>query len=67
MARDRFLVILSMLHLAENGKQVQGDCLYKVCEVLGKINQTFVAQFSPFQDFVIYESMVLFKGRLMFK
>jgi hypothetical protein len=67
MARDRFLVTLSMLHFADNEKQVQGDLLYKVREVLTKIKQTFIAQFSPFQDLVIVESMVLFKGRLMFK
>jgi hypothetical protein len=67
MARDRFLVILSMLHFADNEKQVQGDRLYKVCEVLAKNKQTFVAQFLPFEDLVIDESMVLFKGRLMFK
>jgi hypothetical protein len=66
MPRDRFLVILSMLHFADE-KQVQGDHLYKVHEVLAKIKQTFVAQFSPFQDLVTDESMVLFKGRLMFK
>jgi hypothetical protein len=67
MARDRFLVKLSMLHFADNKKQVQGDRLYKVHEVLAKIKQTFVAQCSPFQDLVTDESMVLFKGRLMFK
>jgi hypothetical protein len=67
MARDRFLVLLSILHFADNEKQVQGDRLYKVHEVLIKIKQTFVAQFSPVQDPVIDESMVLFKGGLMFK
>jgi hypothetical protein len=46
MARDRFLVVLSTLHFTDNKKQVQGDCLYKVHEVLAKIKQTFVAQFS---------------------
>jgi hypothetical protein len=67
MARDRFLVVLSMLHFTDKKKQVQGGCLYKVREVLAKIKQTFVAQFSPFQNLVIDESMVLFKGRLMLK
>jgi hypothetical protein len=66
-ARDRFLVILSMLHFADNEKQVQGDHLYKVHEVLAKIKETFMALFSPFQDVVIDKSMVLFKGSLMFK
>jgi hypothetical protein len=61
MARDRFLVILSMLHFADE-KQVQSDRIYKVRVVLAKIKQTFVAQFSPFQNLVIDESMVLFKG-----
>jgi hypothetical protein len=55
-----------MLHFADNEKQVQGDRLYKVCEVLAKIKQTFVAQFLPFLD-IVDERMVLFKGRLMFK
>jgi hypothetical protein len=67
MARDRLLDILSMLHFADKEKQVQGDCLHKVREVIAKIKQTFIAQFLPFQDLVIDESMVLFKGRLMFK
>jgi hypothetical protein len=56
-----------MLYFTDNEKRVQGDRLYKAHEVVAKIMQTFVAQFLPFQDLVIDESMVLFKGRLLFK
>ena len=68
MPRDRFLSILSMLHLTNNEDHTpEVGRLYKVKDVLDRIKQAFKAQFSPFQDLVIDESMVLFKGRLIFK
>lgn len=57
-----------MLHLANNDDPTpEAGRLYKVKDVLDRIKQAFKAQFSPFQDLVIDESMILFKGRLIFK
>lgn len=67
MPRDRFFSILSMLHFSNNEQNQGTDRLYKVHEVLKRIKRSFSIMFQPFQDLVIDESMVLFKGRLIFK
>ena len=69
MPRDRFFSILSMLHFSNNAQNsdIPGDRLYKVREVISKIKKEFTHMFLPFENLVIDESMVLFKGRLIFK
>ncbi|XP_022904015.2 piggyBac transposable element-derived protein 4-like [Onthophagus taurus] len=67
MSRNRFQMILRMLHFADNAEQIQGDSFHKLRRVFEKIKTSFAHNFSPFQNFVIDESLVLFKGRLLFK
>ena len=69
MPRDRFFSILSMLHFSNNAQNsdIPGDRLYKVREVISKIKKEFTHMFHLFENLVIDENMVLFKGRLIFK
>lgn len=67
MGRNRFQIILRMLHFADNAEQIQGDSYHKVRRVFQQIKSAFANSFRPFQNLVIDESLVLFKGRLHFK
>lgn len=66
MPRDRYLQILRYLHFCSND-EVSKSRLYKIEGILNMIKNNFQRQFYPFENLVIDESMVLFKGRLVFK
>ncbi|XP_050499979.1 piggyBac transposable element-derived protein 4-like, partial [Diabrotica virgifera virgifera] len=67
MSRNRFQIILRMLHFADNAQQIKGHSFHKLRGIFEKIKNTFAQRFSPFQNLVIDESLMLFKGRLLFK
>lgn len=67
MSRDRYLLLLRMLHFCCNDNQISGDRLFKLDVVLNEIRANFNAGMVPFQNLVIDESLVLWKGRLSFK
>jgi len=65
--RDRFLLILKMIHFCNNENQVSGNRLFKLDMVLDEVKANFKAAMVPFQNLVIDESLVLWKGTLSFK
>lgn len=67
MPRDRYLSILSMLHFSNDANKISGDRLYKIREFAESICSKFKKYFYPTQNLAIDESLVLFKGRLIFK
>lgn len=67
MCRDRYLLILRMIHFCNNEIQVSGNRLFKLDMVLDEVRANFKAAMVPFQNLVIDESLVLWKGRLSFK
>lgn len=67
MSQDRFLLLLRMLHLDDNTLANGGDKLYKIRTVLETTRRKFATHFVPFQNLVIDESLMLWKGRLAFK
>lgn len=67
MPRDRYLLLLRLLHFFDNTQQVEGDRLYKLEMVVREFRKYFAENFVPFQTLCIDESMVPFKGRLPFK
>lgn len=68
MSRDWYLLILRNLHF-QNNKQVQQSKtqLYKIRPVLNLKKKKIGKLFYPFQNLVIDESMIIFKGRVIFK
>ena len=71
MSRDRFLLILKFLHLADNSKaSPRGtssyDKLYKLREFLNIIIIKFKTMFSMNRELSIDESIIGYKGRLSF-
>ena len=67
MSRDRFLLLLSLLHFSNNEEQPPGDRLFKIQKILDMFRQNFQRNIIPFEDICIDESLILFKGRLLFK
>ncbi|CAH2008632.1 unnamed protein product [Acanthoscelides obtectus] len=67
MSRDRYFQIRRYLHFCNNEEVPLNDRLYKIDQVMQKLRRNFQNNFYPFENLVIDESMVLFKGRLAFK
>jgi hypothetical protein len=67
MSRNRFQLILRMLHCSDNEKQQAGDRLAKIKPVLDIFRKKVPSAFYPYQKICIDESLLLFKGRLFFR
>lgn len=67
MPRDRYTAILRYLHFADNDFPSAVDRLWKVRHVLSFLTEKFKMYFVPFQNVVIDESLVLFRGRVVFR
>lgn len=69
MPRDRFLAILRNIHFCNNNDpQLNKDVrTYKVQHILDLIIKNFQNCFNPGRNLVVDESMVPFRGRLIFR
>lgn len=66
MSRNRFQLILRFLHFADNSQQ-NDDRLYKINPVLHHFNNTMERIYTAKRELCIDESMVLWRGRLLFR
>lgn len=67
ISRNRYFYLSRILHFCNNEYQETGNRLFKIEMVLDEISANFQAGLIPFQNLVIDESLVLWKGRLSFK
>ena len=72
MTRNRFQLLLSMLHYNDNSQAPRTtdpnrDRLYKIRPVLDHLFERFQAVYGLSRDIAIDESLLLWKGRLLFK
>ena len=69
MSRDRYLQMSRFLHFTDNDDKEarRHDRLWKIRDLLELVRRKMIAFFRPFQKLVIDESLILFKGRLIFK
>ena len=67
MSSNRFFLLLRMLHFNDNTVNPRNDPLYKIRPVFDRLTKKMKGLFYPFQDLVIDESLMLFKGRLSFR
>ncbi|KAG8239945.1 hypothetical protein J437_LFUL018095, partial [Ladona fulva] len=70
MSRDRLLLILQALHFSENPKDdetVPTDRLYKIRPFLNIFEETMSEIYSPKRELCLDESMILWRGKLLFK
>lgn len=68
MGRDRFLIILQALHVAQNpaeGEVVQ-DSIYKIRPTLKIFNNKMHSIYQPGKNLSLDETMLLCRGRLVF-
>ncbi|XP_050456469.1 piggyBac transposable element-derived protein 4-like [Cataglyphis hispanica] len=62
MARDRYMMLLQMLHFNDNNVQ-SDDPLIKIRPIIDILKNSFSQSFYPYKDLCIDESLMLFKGR----
>ncbi|EFA01473.1 PiggyBac transposable element-derived protein 4-like Protein [Tribolium castaneum] len=67
MPRDRYLLLLRLLHFCDNTKQKKGERTFKIDLVMSFLSNRFKVLFTPFENLCIDESLVLWKERLSFK
>lgn len=66
MPRDRFLSLLKFIHFADNSVKDK-DRLRKLKPLLDKLLNNFKQVLSPGREIIIDESMIPWRGRLLFK
>lgn len=67
MSRNRFQILLRMLHFFDERAANREDRLYKIAPFLALMNGIFKEQASPGEYLVIDESLGPFRGRLKFR
>lgn len=67
MTRNRFQMILKFWHFANNDEQPEGDRLYKLKNMCDALLSRFQEIYIPGKQLSIDESMVLWRGRLLFR
>lgn len=70
MSRNRFQILLSMLHYNDNTQAPVGpnrDRMYKLRPILDHLFERFQAVYELSRDIAVDESLLLWKGRLLFK
>lgn len=67
MSRNRFEILLRMLHFSENDEENKTDRLHRVRKLMNDLNISFRQHFTANEDICIDESMVPFRGRIIFR
>ncbi|XP_029347881.1 piggyBac transposable element-derived protein 4-like [Acyrthosiphon pisum] len=67
MSRNKFELILRFWHFADNETSDKSDRLYKIRNILDKINFNFEHLLTPGEIIAVDESMIPFRGRLKFR
>lgn len=67
MTRDRFFLLLRFWHFADNTAATGDDRLYRLRPLLDCLNFNFRAALDAGREIVIDESMVPWRGRLLFR
>lgn len=67
MSRNRFELLLQMIHFSQDDDNNQSDRLHRVKHLLDVMNDNFKRNYIPGQNICIDESMVPFRGRLIFR
>lgn len=67
LSRDRYLLLLKLLHFQNNETCDMSDRLYKINNIFSKLLENFQKVIKPGSILVIDESIVPFRGRLFFR
>lgn len=66
MSRNQFELILRFWHFSNNDTSDKSESLYKIRNIVDKINYNFENLQTPGEVIAVDESMTLFRGRLKF-
>ena len=67
MPRNRFELLLRMLHFNDNKKGNVNDRLYKIRTIIDMLNENFEKYFKPGEIVCVDEFLISFRGRIIFK
>ncbi|CAG5056959.1 unnamed protein product [Parnassius apollo] len=67
MTRNRFEILLRMLHFSNNEETEKSDRLHKIDKLVKTLNMNFQAHFIPNESLCVDESLIPFRGRIIFR
>lgn len=67
MSRNRFEILLRMLHFSNNEEARENDRLWKISNLLSTLNANFAYHYTPGEFLCVDESMIPFRGRVIFR
>jgi hypothetical protein len=67
ISRNRFELLLCMLHFTNNEVDDRSDRLYKIKNLVETLNKNFEHHYTPKESICVDESMVPFRGRIIFR
>lgn len=67
MSRNRFELLLQMLHFSRDDEANKSDRLHRIRNLLGMLNANYQEHYTPNEDLCIDESVVPFRGRIIFR
>lgn len=66
MSRDRFEILFRMLHFVDNATADASNRLSKIEYIIDKLNTNFKKCYAPTEIVCIDESLIPFRGRIIF-
>lgn len=67
MSRNRFDLLLQMLHFSQQDEENKSNRLHRIEKLLEVVNRNFQKNYSPSEEICIDESVVPFRGRIIFR
>lgn len=67
MSRNRFELLLRMVHFTDNDTADKSDRIYKIRPLINALNENFKQYYGPKETVCVDESQVPFRGRIIFR
>lgn len=67
MSRNRFELLLRMLHFVDNKNSNGSNRLFKIQPIIDTLETNFRKYYNPTEDICIDESLIPFRGRIIFR
>lgn len=67
MSRNRFELLLRMLHFVDNEKDNGSNHLYEIQPIIDILETSYKKYYNPTEDICIDESLISFRGRIVFR
>lgn len=67
MSRNRFELLLQMLHFSRQDEENRSNRLHRIAKLLEIVNHNFQKYYTPAEEICIDESVVPFRGRIIFR